>query len=117
IGLFLQHNTSGEQEKAGFRSFSELLEAALVLQEAQDKEGPKRFYLQGLMTMGSIRTENFEESARECFEQLRSLRDEIEAQTKHSKLELSMGMSQDYEIAIEKGADWVRIGSNIFGSR
>ena len=111
IGLFLQYNTSKEEEKAGFESWEELLEAAKIL------EGEEHFYLQGLMTIGSIRTTDFEESARKNFEELRSLRDELEANTKHSHLQLSMGMSQDFPIALKLGSDWVRIGSRIFGSR
>lgn len=107
IGLFLQYNTSGEKEKSGLESFEELLEAKKLI---EDSEG---FYLQGLMTMGSIRSSDFEKSARECFSKLRELAKELNGDS----LELSMGMSQDFEIALEEGSSWVRVGSAIFGKR
>lgn len=111
IGLFLQVNTSGENEKSGFTSSEALKEAInLILQKKTC------FYLQGLMTIGKIRTENFEEDARSSFLQLKQLKKEID--NDHDlNIELSMGMSQDFEIAQEFGANWVRIGSAIFGKR
>ncbi len=59
---------------------------------------------------------NAGEEARPCFQQLRRLRDE--AQAKHPTLTgLSMGMSNDFAVAIEEGSTCVRIGTAIFGSR
>jgi uncharacterized pyridoxal phosphate-containing UPF0001 family protein len=58
------------------------------------------------------------ETARACFRQLRALRDELAPQ--HPRLdlrELSMGMSGDFEIAIEEGSTLVRIGTALFGDR
>lgn len=107
IGLFLQYNTSGEKEKGGFESLEELLEAKGLLGSSES------FYLQGLMTMGSIRSSDFEKSAKECFSQLR----ELSIKLGQDSLELSMGMSQDFEIALEEGSSWVRVGSAIFGKR
>jgi len=78
--------------------------------------------LRGLMTMAQF-TDHPEE-ARPHFRRLRELRDALQASvthsslvTHHSSLVLSMGMSQDFEVAIEEGADLVRIGSAIFGDR
>ena len=65
------------------------------------------------MTMGSIRSSDFEKSAKECFSQLR----ELSIKLGQDSLELSMGMSQDFEIALEEGSSWVRVGSAIFGKR
>ena len=111
VGLFLQYNTSNEEQKGGFRDFNELTEAAKMIQESEG------FYLQGLMTMGSISGEDFKTSAKECFSKLNVLKQSLEKELKIDGLELSMGMSQDYEIALDEGSDWVRIGSAIFGSR
>lgn len=111
IGLFLQINTSGESEKSGFESDDDIYEAvALTMQN-------DHFFLQGFMTIGRIRTENFEEDARECFESLVRLKENCASKFKLSHLELSMGMTQDYAIALKSGTNWIRIGSAIFGER
>lgn len=112
IGLFLQFNTSKEVEKSGFESYKELKEAALKIVDSDSN-----FYLQGLMTMGKIRSENFEEDARKCFSQLAKFRDDLEKDLEVSELELSMGMSSDFYQALEYNTSWIRIGSGIFGSR
>ncbi|MAX66134.1 MAG: YggS family pyridoxal phosphate-dependent enzyme [Halobacteriovoraceae bacterium] len=112
IGLFLQINTSMEKEKSGFAPASPELEQAVKL--ILNSQGP--FYFQGLMTIGKIRTDQFERDAHECFGQLEELKKKLDLD--HSlNLELSMGMSQDFEIAQEYGANWLRIGSFIFGPR
>jgi pyridoxal phosphate enzyme (YggS family) len=110
IGIFLQINTSEEVEKGGFTDINELDEAVLNIQKHDG------FYLQGLMTIGKIRTEDFEASAKESFTILSELKDKLD-ETHGVSLELSMGMSQDFEIAQEFGSDWIRIGSDIFGKR
>ena len=110
IGVFLQFNTSGEQEKSGFTDRDQLEEAIKLLKNAQG------FYLQGLMTIGKIRTETFEKDARSSFSQLQYLKEELD-KSHDLNLELSMGMSQDFEIAQEYGSNWVRIGTDIFGTR
>ena len=56
------------------------------------------------------------EVAREAFRRLRELRDEV--RDRHPDvLDLSMGMSLDYEVAVQEGATMVRIGSGLFGPR
>ncbi|MFP5459715.1 MAG: YggS family pyridoxal phosphate-dependent enzyme, partial [Bacteriovoracia bacterium] len=87
LGIFLQVNTSGEAEKSGFETPDELLRAAEFLAATT---GP--VVLQGLMTMGTIRTEDVEGEAHRCFKQLVNLRDQLMAQLKVPQLELSMGM-------------------------
>ena len=64
----------------------------------------------GLMTMAPFAEDP--EASRPHFRRLRQVRDEIDA-----SLKLSMGMSGDFEVAIEEGADFVRIGTAIFGQR
>jgi PLP dependent protein len=112
IGLFLQFNTSGEVEKAGFQEVGELQQAIEMIEKSDSK-----FFLQGLMTMGKIRSDEFEADARACFEKLKEIKYNMEAKFNLSNLELSMGMSSDMEIALDVGTTWVRIGSTIFGER
>ncbi len=71
----------------------------------------------GLMTIGSLEADSQE--TRGFFRELRSLRDKLveDFSEQISLKELSMGMSQDFEIAIEEGATIVRIGRDIFGDR
>ena len=110
IGIFLQVNTSGEVEKGGFTDIKELDEAVVNIQKNNV------FFLQGLMTIGKIRTDDFMTSAKESFKMLNELKNTLD-RTHGLSLELSMGMSQDFEIAQEYGSDWIRIGSDIFGIR
>lgn len=71
----------------------------------------------GFMTIGALEASNTE--TREFFRQLRSLRDRLQTRKWQGVdlCELSMGMSQDFELAIEEGATFVRIGRQIFGER
>ncbi len=110
LNLFFQMNTSLEEEKSGFETVAELCAAVDVL--FKKKKTDLKF--KGLMTMGPIRTENFEEDAKKSFEKLAAARDEIAQKFNLTDLKLSMGMSQDYKIALAAGADYVRIGSLIF---
>lgn len=109
LGLFLQVNTSGEAEKSGFETPEELTRAAEFLAA---NTGP--VVLQGLMTMGTIRTDDVAGEAHRCFKQLVALRDQLQRSLKLPRLELSMGMSGDYLVARDYGSDWVRVGSKIF---
>jgi uncharacterized pyridoxal phosphate-containing UPF0001 family protein len=54
---------------------------------------------------------------RAYFRTLRELRDSLEQQLDLRLPELSMGMSEDFEVAIEEGATWVRLGTIVFGRR
>jgi pyridoxal phosphate enzyme (YggS family) len=100
VDLFLQVNTSGESQKGGF-----------ILEE-QIQKLIQNYKVHGLMTMGKIRTEQFEQEAQRCFSYLKQFRNKVDR-----SLKLSMGMSQDFHIALENETDFVRIGSQIFGSR
>ena len=112
IGLFLQINTSRESEKGGFdpEGIEELTKAITLIRSHPS------FFIEGLMTIGKIRTENFSQDAKECFALLTKIKAKLDKD--HSlDLKLSMGMSQDYEIAIEMGSHFIRVGSDIFGAR
>ena len=64
------------------------------------------------MTMAPIRVEDQEAAARASFEALLLLKKNLEKKGK--SIELSMGMSEDYHLAMEYQTNWVRIGSKIF---
>lgn len=106
LKLFFQLNTSHEEEKSGFEHLDDLKEAIELIESQKDSK-LKAF---GLMTMGAIRTENFEAAAIVSFRELKQAREKLS----RPELKLSMGMSQDYKIALSEGADFVRIGSLIF---
>jgi hypothetical protein len=77
-----------------------------------------RLELRGLMTVPpwSDNTPEGAETARPCFQHLRRLRDELQP-THPSLTELSMGMSNDFRVAIEEGSTTLRLGTAIFGKR
>jgi len=102
--LLLQVNISQEASKSGF-SVNDVRETI-----SQITQWP-HLAIRGLMTMAPL-TDDVP-VIRAVFQNLRTLRDELATQT-HPLPELSMGMSGDYEIAIEEGATLVRIGSAIF---
>lgn len=113
LKIFLQFNTSKEEEKSGFESLEELREA---VDFCLSQKG-SRITLHGLMTMGSIRESDFVAAAHHSFSELQGLKEVLLLSFKELlSLKLSMGMSQDYKIALSYGADYVRIGSALFGS-
>lgn len=107
VGVFLQFNTSREEEKSGFESRSELDVAIARFNDCH------KLYLQGLMTMGALRVDNQMKSAEACFRELFGLKAELD-QKWGLDLQLSMGMSQDYKIALAEGANWLRLGTMMF---
>jgi pyridoxal phosphate enzyme (YggS family) len=106
--VFLQVNHAEEETKAGFRA-TELREQWTALMALD------RLEVVGLMTVPPAVDDP--EKARPWFAALRALRDELGRMNGAPLPYLSMGMSGDYEVAIEEGATHVRIGSAIFGSR
>ena len=105
--VLLEVNTSGETAKGGFAP--EEIEPALPkLAEYRHLE------IRGLMCMAAL--EGGLDAARRNFADLRDLRDRLRANCPENiRLdELSMGMSGDYEVAIEEGATIVRVGSALF---
>lgn len=107
IDIFLQFNTSKEDEKSGFETYTELVEAAEFILKSQ------KLRLKGLMTMGTLRTENFEAEARRCFQELQVEKEKLQSEF-NVRLETSMGMSQDYQIALEEKSSWIRLGTMMF---
>ncbi len=109
--VLIQVNVGGETQKAGVAPE----EAGLLCRELQQFP---HLRLLGLMTMPPF-VENPEE-IRGCFRQLRLLGKELAVQGllgQHGVVELSMGMSGDFEVAIEEGATLVRVGTGLFGER
>jgi len=111
--VLLEINLGGEPHKTGFPPrLAGALEAML-----SSAAGLEKLAVEGLMAIPP-QGEN-PEDARHYFRQLRQLRDEIAARRLPSiALEtLSMGMTQDFEVAIEEGSTCVRVGTAIFGPR
>jgi pyridoxal phosphate enzyme (YggS family) len=105
LEILLELHT-GEETKSGFQNIDALFKAAeLVL-------GSEKLKLTGLMTMAPYTADNA--LIRSSFRQLVKARDEIEKRFPGNCSCLSMGMSNDFEIAIEEGATLIRIGSAIF---
>jgi pyridoxal phosphate enzyme (YggS family) len=134
LNVLLQVNTSGEDSKSGVpplnpssdTSSSELLELAThVMNDCP------RLHLLGLMTIGSISESLDHEKPNQDFETLKETRSALQIALEAAKaegkltrgwgadgrLQLSMGMSSDFEDAIKAGSDFVRVGTGIFGSR
>lgn len=132
VDVLVQVNTSGEATKSGF--------APEEVEEAVEKIIHfDRIRVKGLMTIGPMpnaMTHASTAQTRECFRKLRLLREKIEKLLQpltptlspsrgegrvrgqdHRHLHLSMGMSADFEAAIEEGATIVRIGTAVFGKR
>jgi len=110
VDVLVQVNTSGEPSKFGVAP-----EGAPRLVEQMAALPCLR--IQGLMTIGAFLPDP--EAVRPCFTLLRKLRDEIALRdiAGVSMKYLSMGMTNDFEVAIEEGANLVRIGRAIFGER
>ncbi|SMF88363.1 hypothetical protein SAMN05661091_4255 [Paenibacillus uliginis N3/975] len=108
VSAFMQLNISGESTKHGLQPE----QAVPFLQEINRL---KHVNVIGLMTMAPF--ESSAEDTRPVFRGLRQLRDELnnQALTPEPITELSMGMSNDFEVAIEEGATWVRLGSILVG--
>lgn len=108
--IYLQVNISQDQDKQGFNP-SEIED--LIKDHIFNLAG---IDLRGLMTITKLYPEP--EGARQDFRALRNLADNLQTKIpKMPSLALSMGMSADYEIAIEEGATHVRIGTALFGER
>ncbi len=107
LGVFVQVNISGEATKFGCSSAEAVPLARAVSQRSH-------LELAGLMTMAPLAEDP--EAARPCFRGLRQVRNDVAAALSReaSSLKLSMGMSHDFEVAVEEGADVVRIGTAIF---
>lgn len=103
VPIYLEVNVAGEESKTGFR-MNEIRDAAARI---RDLPG---ISVVGLMTVAP-ESPDLEGVVRPVFRQLRELRDELKLDA------LSMGMTGDFEIAIEEGATHIRCGRALFGPR
>jgi PLP dependent protein len=108
IGVLLELELTGQANRFGVRE-------ADVEGLVQQLVNVPFLHLMGLMTIAPFSEDP--EGARATFTRLRHLRDHMEHVTGWALPELSMGMSNDFEVAIEEGATMVRVGRAIFGER
>lgn len=110
IDVFIQVNTSFEDSKFGISPEN----AMEFIKQVSDFP---RLHIKGLMTIGLLSSKD--EKVRDCFKLLKEI--QLRAKALHlpnaSFDELSMGMSNDLELAIEEGSTMIRVGTAIFGSR
>ena len=104
LPIILEINTSGENQKHGFFPYE--------LDKINKCFELSNLKIEGLMTVGPLTLDK--EKTRHSFIQLRELKDTI---NQPGLNELSMGMSGDYEIAVEEGSTMVRLGTALFGVR
>ena len=108
IPVLVEVNVSGESTKHGVAG----AELAALARAVSELPG---LHLDGLMTVGAA--VEHPEAAREGFRTLARLRDRTQQALGLALPELSMGMSGDYEVAVEEGATMVRVGTALFGAR
>lgn len=106
--ILFEVNTSDESNKYGLKSFDELKLLAFAAEELPNVKAL------GLMTMAPYTDDK--KIIRECFIQLRRWKDDLNSSGLQYS-ELSMGMTNDFDIAIEEGSTIIRIGTAIFGER
>ena len=110
MDILLELNTAGETSKSGYPDFDSLLrdmDRILTL---------PRLRIRGLMTIGPLTGD--QERIRRSFRQLRAFRENLSGRFPGLELgTLSMGMSSDYEMAVEEGATVIRLGTALFGGR
>ena len=106
--ILLEVNVAGEGSKFGFKATTlrAELEPLLML---------PRLSIEGLMCIPPLAEEA--ETSRKYFVELRKLRDALEKEFQVKLPQLSMGMTNDYSVAVEEGATLVRVGTAIFGER
>jgi PLP dependent protein len=104
----LEVNVAGEGSKFGFKAETLRAEIGSLL-------ALPRLSIEGLMCIPPLAEDA--EASRKFFEQLRELRNSLEKEFDVKFPHLSMGMTQDFSIAVEEGATLVRVGTAIFGER
>ena len=107
VQAFLQVSVVGEESKGG-------VALADVGAEAERLEGLPGVRVRGVMTMAPLDAD--EATLRRVFSGARAARDQLRA-AGHDATALSMGMSNDFEVAVEEGATHVRLGTILFGAR
>jgi pyridoxal phosphate enzyme (YggS family) len=115
LPILLEFNVSGEKSKHGWEASDESMWKNL-LNDANAITVLPNLNVRGLMTMPPLSTDP--EAARTYFRKLRRLRDFLSDRVPQAEwMELSMGTSADYAVAVEEGATLVRIGQAILGPR
>ncbi len=115
LPVLLECNLAGEESKFGFPIWQEETWPDL-LPEIVQIVGLPNLQVSGLMGMAPFLPEP--EQARPFYRRLRMFREFLRSKITHVEwLELSMGMSGDFEVAVQEGATWVRIGQSILGPR
>jgi len=107
VRALMQVNVAGEESKGGLSPAEAEVERVRWL-------GLRGLRIEGVMTMAPLDAD--ERRLREVFSGARRIREQLQA-IGHPAVELSMGMSNDYEIAVEEGATMVRLGTVLFGAR
>jgi PLP dependent protein len=114
LPVFLEINVSGEESKSGWPAWDEN-EWPRLENEILPLLSLRRLQIEGLMTMPPLFDEA--EKTRPYFQKLRKFREFLRKRSGLKLPELSMGTSIDYQVAIEEGATFVRIGQAILGPR
>jgi PLP dependent protein len=107
VEVLAQVNVSGEETKGGYQT-------SMFVQEADRLRGLSGIVVRGVMTMAPF--DAAEPTLRSVFAEARRCAEALRA-AGHPATELSMGMSGDYEVAVEEGATLVRLGTVLFGAR
>jgi pyridoxal phosphate enzyme (YggS family) len=108
LPVLLQVNVASDPTKAGF-------DPAVVARDLTALLELPALRVEGLMTIGPLVVDP--EAARPTFVALRALSERLRATDPGLGAELSMGMSDDFEVAVEEGATLIRVGRAIFGDR
>jgi len=106
--VLMQVNVAGEETKGGY-------EPAELAAESARLAACRHLKVRGIMTMAPL--DAGEKQLRAVFEGARAARETLRANGHPDAAELSMGMSNDYEVAVEEGATMVRLGTVLFGAR
>ncbi len=118
LRVLLEINVSGEASKYGFEGYNWYQDAAVrerLWRELAECLELRELCIAGLMTMAPFNAD--EREVRNVFADLYALRDELQLSLGVALPALSMGMTDDYPIAIEEGATIIRVGRAIFGER
>lgn len=111
MSILIQVNASGEEQKSGV-AYDEAVDLVSSLQDLEN------IHVAGLMTMPPFNTDP--EMSRPYFRKLADLAEKMKKKGllgSRNQVELSMGMSGDFEVAVEEGATLIRVGTAIFGER
>lgn len=119
VEILLECNVSGETAKSGFeldRWQTDRTQFEAFLAEIAGMAGLDKIIIRGLMTMAPLTSDP--EETRPTFRSLAALRQRLETEMAQIDWQhLSMGMTDDFEVAIEEGATMVRVGRALFGER